>query len=210
MIRRIITIVGTVLILAGLYFFAVRFNWLPSPSRLFQPAPVFIDETPLMVSKINQLHQLVTITSLDEVVVSSIKPSPVGAASQLLKLVTAGHTPSIDRLVLVVKGSVLVGTDLKLISASQVFVQADSVSLKLPPANILQVIANPSGTETFIEEGSWSPQEVQTLKEKAVNDLQTRALAKGLLRRADEQSLQVMQQFLKALGYRKIRIAIGN
>lgn len=210
MIKRAINFIGTLLILAGLYFFAVKFNWLPSPSRLFQPSPVLIDDTPLLITKISGLSQLVTITSFDEVVVSSIKPSAVGSPKQLLNLVTAGNAPSLDRLVLVVKGSVQVGTDLKQISSRQLFVQGDSVSLILPPAMILDVIANPSGTETFIEEGSWSPQEVQTLKQKAINDLRSRALARGLLRSADEQTLKVMQQFLRALGFQKIRVANSN
>lgn len=210
MIKRAINIMAAVLIISGLYFFAVKFDWLPSPSRIFQPAPVLIDDTPLLISKISQLSQLVTITSLDEVVVSSIKPGPAASAKQLLNLLTAGHAPSVDRLVLIVKGSVLAGTDLKQLGPQQIFVKGDSVSLTLPPAGILEVVANPSGTETFIEEGDWSPQEVQLLKQKAVNELRSRAISRGLVQKANQQAMQVMQQFLRALGFTKIRVAIPN
>lgn len=210
MIKRAINIMAAVLIISGLYFFAVKFDWLPSPSRIFQPAPVLIDDTPLLISKISQLSQLVTITSLDEVVVSSIKPGPAASAKQLLNLLTAGHAPSVDRLVLIVKGSVLAGTDLKQLGPQQIFVKGDSVSLTLPPAAILEVVANPSGTETFIEEGDWSPQEVQLLKQKAVNELRSRAISHGVVQKANQQAMQVMQQFLRALGFTKIRVAIPN
>lgn len=210
MIKKVINIIAAVLILSGLYFFAIKLDWLPSPSKIFQPAPVLIDETPLLISKISQLSQLVTITGFDEVVVSSIKPSPAASARQFLNLLTAGHAPSVDRLVLVVKGSVLAGTDLKQLSAQQIFVKGDSASLTLPQAGILEVVANPSGTETFIEEGDWSPQEVKALKQKAVNDLRSRAISRGLVQKADQQALQVMQQFLQALGYKKIRVAIQH
>lgn len=210
MIKRGINIIASVLIMAGLYIFAVKFDWLPSPAKLFKPSPVLIDDTPLLITRINQLSQLVTLTSFDEVVVSTIKPSPVGSAKQLLNLVTAGQSPSIDRLVLVVKGSVQIGTDLKQMTLHHFFVKGDSISLTLPPARILEVIANPSGTETFIEEGSWSPQEVQILKQKAVAELSARAIEKGLLHKADQQSLKVMQQFLQALGFTKIRVVTSG
>ncbi|ULQ54652.1 DUF4230 domain-containing protein [Flavihumibacter fluvii] len=210
MIKKYINIIATVLIALGIYYFAVRANWLPSPGKLFRAAPVVIDNTPILIKEIRQLSQLVTLTAFDEVVVSSVKPSPVGSVRQLIQFVSPIPAISADRLVLVVKGSVQVGTDLGSITDQQVFVKDDSVSLQVPAARILLVTTNPSGTETFIEEGDWKPEEVNQLKLKAAELLKSRALEKGLLKKADAQALLVLRNFLKALGYRKIRVVTSQ
>ncbi|MBZ5855570.1 DUF4230 domain-containing protein [Flavihumibacter profundi] len=210
MIKRTINTVAAILIVLGIYVLVVKAGWLPSPSMIFKPAPVLIDQTPILINEIRQVSQLVSITAFDEVVVSTVKPAPVGSARQLLHLVTPTAGLALDHLVLVVKGTVQVGTDLGGLSDQQVFASGDSVSLTLPAAKILQVTANPSGTETFIEEGIWLPAEVNTLKLKAIEQLKARAIEKGLLHKADVQSLQVMQHFLKALGYTRVRVVTSQ
>lgn len=206
MIRRTINIIAALLIISGIYYFAMKAQWLPSPGKIFRPAPVIIDNTPILIREIRQVNQLVSVKAFDEVVVSAIKPSPIGSAKSILQFVSPISPISADRLVLVVKGSVLVGIDLGLITDQQVFVQGDSVSLQVPAAQILLVTTNPSGTETFIEEGNWKPEEVNQLKLKAAAELKSRAIAKGLLKKADAKALFVLQNFLKALGYQKIRV----
>jgi hypothetical protein len=206
MIKRYINIIATLLIAIGIYYFAVKADWLPSPLKIFRSAPVVIDQTPILIKEIRQVNQLVALTAFDEVVVSSVKPSALGSAKSLLQLVTPLAPVSVDRLVLVVKGSVQVGTDMAALTDQHVFALGDSVSLHIPAAKILQVTTNPSGTETFIEEGDWKPEEVNMLKIKAAEQLKQRAIEKGLLKKADIQALQVLQNFLRALGYRKISI----
>lgn len=206
MIRRYINIIATLLIAAGILYFAIKADWLPSPRDLFREAPVVIDNTPILIKEIRQVSQLVTLTAMDEVVVSQVKAAPTSSPRQLLHLVSPVIPISVDRLVLVVKGTVLVGTDLSALTDQQVFVSGDSVSLQVPSAKILQVTVNPSGTETFIEEGDWTPDEVNALKSKAADQLSLRAREKGLLKRADAQALLVLQNFLKAMGFKKIRV----
>lgn len=210
MIRRIINITASLLILAGIYYFAVKAEWLPSPADIFRAAPVVIDNTPILINEIRQVSQLVALTALDEVVVSSVKAAPANAARQIFQLVSPITPISVDCIVLVVKGTVQVGTDLARISDQQVFIKGDSVSLQVPAAGILMVEVNPSGTETFIEEGDWTQSEVTALKQKAIDQLKARAMEKGLLKKADAQALLVLHNFLKTLGYTKIRVVTSQ
>ena len=205
-IRSILVVLA---ILAGGYYLAMSFNLLPSFRKIFSAAPVVIDETPILIKEIRQISQMVSITSFDEVVVSSHKPAAAGSARQLIDLVSPAPLHTLDRMVLVVKGKVMVGTELAQIGDRQVFIEGDSVSLQVPPARILDIIVNPSDTETFIEEGDWTPAEVNALKGKAKEKLKMRATEKGLLKKADEQSLLVISNFLRLLGYKKIRVVTG-
>ncbi|MBC6490135.1 DUF4230 domain-containing protein [Flavihumibacter stibioxidans] len=206
MIKNIRQLLVGLVILAGGYFLAVSFNLLPSFSKIFSAAPVIIDDTPILIKEVRQISEMVSITSFDEVVVSSHKPAPAGSARQLIELVSPAPLYSLDRLVLVIKGKIMVGTDLAQLSNRQVYIQGDSVSMQIPPARILDIIVNPSDTETFIEKGDWSPAEVNELKMNAREKLRARAIEKGLLKKADEQSLLVISNFLRMLGYKKIRV----
>ncbi|GAO41081.1 DUF4230 domain-containing protein [Flavihumibacter petaseus] len=210
MIRPVIKTAGVLLAIALIYWLCSRAGWLPSPSRWFSAAPVTIDESPILVREIRKISQLVTLNAQDEVVVSAVKPSPPGSARQIVTVFTPGAPPSMDHLVIIVKGQVLLGTELKGLTVDQLFIKGDSISLRLPVAGILDIQTNPSDTETFIEEGSWSPAEVTALKEKARALLAERVKAKGLPERANAQALKVMETFLKTMGYKKVTVLSGN
>lgn len=209
MIRSMRYIIVVLAILAGGYFLASSLNLLPSFRKIFTAAPVVIDETPILIKEIRQISEMVSITSFDEVVVSSHKPVAAGSARQLIDLLSPAPLHTLDRMVLVIKGKVMVGTDLSQLGSQQVYIQGDSVSMQVPAARILDIIVNPSDTETFIEEGEWNASEVNALKVKAREKLEARAKEKGLLRKADEQSLLVISNFLRMLGYKKIRVVTG-
>ena len=57
--------------------------------------------------------------------------------------------PEKRTLVLIVKGKVIAGIDLKTLTEKDLYVKDDSVSITLPAAKILEVITNPSDIETF-------------------------------------------------------------
>ena len=83
---------------------------------------------------------------------------------------------------LVVVGNVIIhaGVNLEKLTPEQLFVHRDSVHLQLPPAEILDVIVNPSGTDIFLEEGEWPNEAVVALKKeignKAVEEMKRRGI----------------------------------
>lgn len=204
--RLLFKIIIYAAILTGVYFIAVKAQWIPSIKELFRPSPILIDESPLLLKEIKQINELVSITALDEVVVSTVKPAPLGSLRQLIRISSPLGGLSMQRIVLIVKGKIIAGTDLSKLNEGKVFIQEDSVSITLPKSIYLDIIVNPSTTETFLEEGEWTQAEVNALKQKAIDKLRERANQQGLLQKADAQSLRVMHDFLWALGYRRIRV----
>lgn len=204
--RLLIKIAGYAVIVVLVYLLVARLGWLPSPASWFRAALVTIDETPVVVSRIRALSELVSLSVQDEVVVSGVKPAATGSAKQIVGIFTPGAAPALDHLVLVIKGELQMGTDLRGLQENQVFVAGDSISVLLPTATVLLAQVNPSGTETFMEEGNWTPDEVAQLKIKARNQLLERAAQKGLLQKANARSLKIMEDFLKALGFSKTSV----
>ena len=196
-----------IIIIAAILFVLLlqKTNMLPSIGNIFKPKPVLIENTPVLIKEIRELTQLITVTSFDEVVVDSVKPS-----TDILNAITGiainPLAPAKDRIVIIARGSVQAGTNLRYLSENDIVVVEDSVTLKLPQAEILEVIVNPSGFSTFSETGVWSPDAVNLVKAKAKRVMEYRAVQKNILQMAETRSRMLMENFLRSAGFKKVTI----
>jgi len=187
-----------------------KFKVFPSWENLLSSKPVAIEDTPILVSEIRELAEMITVTAFDEVVVDSIKASKYDVVKNITGYSLPSLSPSADRLVIISTGKVMAGTDLGFLLPDDIYVNDDSVSLELPPARILDVITNPSDFSTFSETGDWSPAAVTSLKQKARDRILQRALSSGILYRADLRSKLIMENFLRSIGFTKINVITGQ
>jgi hypothetical protein len=109
-----------------------------------------------------------------------------------------------DHIVLLAKGTVLAGIDLKKIDSGKVVALKDSVNIALPPAELLNTIINPSNFEVFDEEGKWSSNEVLQIKQRMVNKIRQRAIENNALSKAEARARQVLERFLRGVGFRQV------
>ncbi len=201
------SVIAAVILL--IIFLFQKINWLPSFKNIFSSKPVLIEETPIIIKEINTLAQLITITFTDEVVMDTAKVGN-GMPSLLPTGIGVILTPSVDKLVIIGRGKVLAGTDLKNLQEKDIYVAGDSINMILPHAKILQTIMNPSGFETFIEEGTWSEQAVTALKIKIRNTINQHALQQNILPQADARCKNIIETFLKNTGFKKVEISITD
>lgn len=148
------------------------------------------------------IAELMTVSSYDEVVVDSTKSLNTVFPGLLSAKVISKPT----QLVIIAKGRIIAGTDLKELKEESVFIKGDSVSLLLPPAKVLDAIVNPSQFEIFIEETGWNEKEVNNLKVKARDLIVSRSIQLGLLKKADIKARQIMENFLRSAGFKKISV----
>ncbi len=175
-----------VVILAIILLFQ-KINWLPSFKNIFKSQPVLIDEIVMDTAKIGNG-------------MPSLLPTAVGTIL----------TPAIDKLVIIGRGKVLAGTDLKNIQDKDIQVTGDSIYLILPHAKILQTIMNPSDFETFDEKGNWDDKAVIALKSKIRNEINIHALQQNILQQADTRCKNIIETFLKNTGFKKVQIDLKN
>jgi hypothetical protein len=133
-------------------------------------------------------------------VVDSIKES-----TDILHALT-GISLKPDRIVIIARGSVQAGTNLRYLSENDIHVEEDSITVDLPPAEILEVIVNPSGFSTFSETGVWSPGAVNLVKAKAKRVMEYRAVQKNILQMAENRSKLLMENFLRSVGFKKVTV----
>lgn len=177
---------------------------IPSFPDIFSPKPVRIEETPMVVQEIHELAQLATMSAQDEVVADTVRMGTSDLIIHMLPLPNGLVNP--DRLVIVGKGKVVAGMDLKNLKDEDIHITKDSISIKLPKAAILEVIMNPSDFSTFSEEGSWTPEAVTKVKVKARDLLVKRALEHGLLEKAQARGELLMKNFLTTAGFKKVSL----
>lgn len=181
---------------------------LRSWEAIFSARPVSIDKTPILIKEIKSIGQLITYTSYDEVVADSVIVTRGSAfVNAFNRLSPVPLLPSADKqLVLIVRGKVLVGTDLSMLTDTSVTIKNDAVTIFLPKPKIFEAIVNPSDFETFVEKGNWTSKEVMLVKIKARRELEARALQQNILAKADIKAKTILQDFLGTMGYKKVFI----
>lgn len=170
-----------------------KMDIFPAWNNIFSPKPVLIEETPILIKEIRSLGQIITATLYDEVVVDSI---------------VINHFPHLpvtdDKLVIIARGKVLAGVDLKLLTDSSIKVLKDTVWVQLPQTKIIDVIINPGDYETFEEKGNWSSDAVTAVKLKAKGKIVGNSLNKNIVDKATSKAKSVMEDFLQAAGFKII------
>jgi len=204
MFRSARTIIILVITLVLVVIILRKTDLIPSLSDIFSARPVRLEETPMVVREIHELAQLVTMSAQDEVVADSVRISTKDIIAHMLPIPNGIINP--DKLVIVGRGRVVAGMDLKAMKEEDVHVYKDSVAIRLPKASILEVVMNPSDFNTFSEVGAWSPEAVTLVKLKARDILVKRALDRGLLQKAQARGELLMKNFLNTAGFKKVSI----
>jgi len=202
------------LVIAGIImivYLLQQVNIIPSFKNIFKPKAVLIDNTPILITEIKSMAQLMTITVYDEVVIDSLKYAQPGLIDKILSYSSPLPVPrNYSELVLIAKGKVIAGTNLQELTERDFTVVEDSVSVTVPSATILDIITNPSDIETFSETGNWTPNEITIVKLQAKKKLVYRALQQNILHKANQQALLVIDKFLRAAGFVKVTVRTRN
>lgn len=190
-----------ILVFAGIaYVLLVLKNILPSPELLFTPKKVQIITGPSIIKEIRSLGELMTKVCYDEVIVDFTQQSEGNIIEKTFS------SPS--KLVLIVHGKTYCGIDLRNIDEQSILVNDSSITIKIPPAQIIDVVMNPSDVETFVEKGEWSLGARQALLDKAKTQLTARAVSKGIIQDSQLAAEMVLTNFFKSLGYLQVNIVV--
>jgi len=208
--KRLTRFIVLMLLILAVIYAMQRIKLLPSFADIFKSQPVEIENTVILVKEINSLAQLITISAYNEIAIDSTKKGWSLFNNPLIpSLLNLPNFKKADyKLVLIGKGKILAGVNLAKLTATDVFIQKDSVSVMLPKAEIFQVILNPSGFEVFEETGTWTDDEVKAVKIKLREKLVANALKENILKKAGTKAVSVMENFLRAAGFKKVKVVI--
>ena len=183
--KIIVKITPAAVLLVGILLAALYF--LPVNRR--NKHALTIDDTPVIVTKIRSLGELTTACYYDEIVLTD----------------TRQNLFSNDELVIIAKGTVRAGIDLMEMTDDRLRFSGDTVFVRLPAPQYLDIIVNPSDFEVFAESGKWTHDQVTGLQNTARQRLLMGADHYGLKTKAYEGAMEAVTDLLLASGYTYIR-----
>ena len=196
-VKRIIRLLIILAILAAAYFVVSKYTHALDGFKKFFSTEVNIDKTANVVEKIKASAEFTAISFYDEFVLNYTKGEK-------------GFFKKQDRLVLICKGKVRAGFDLKKVADEDIQPKGDTLYLTLPPAEIFDIILNPSDFEYFTEQGSWSQQQETMIKERARERLFKDAEDFQILTKATEVGVKKLADMYKSFGFSEVVITVKD
>jgi hypothetical protein len=119
-----------------------------------------------------------------------------------------------DQLLLVAEGQVVAGFDLAQIEENDVVVQGESVTLTLPPPELLYFGVDEDKTYVYERKTGFLVQPDETLETEARRRAQTElvnwALEHQVFEKAEEFGVFYMESFLKSLGFTDVHVEVQD
>ena len=185
------------LLIVGLTVWLATGTGLLSLLRAYRGGSLIRIDQPTIVRQIQQLQRLETISFTMDKIISGEHDSPY-----LPKFLVS------DRLLLVVHGEVIAGVDLSKVQPGDVTLQGQSISLRLPKAQILVTRLDNAQTRVYSRDtglfSSPDPNLESEVRQEAERQLQEAAMQGDILKTADGNARSTISSLLQGLGFKKV------
>jgi hypothetical protein len=181
----------------GLVIWLATGTGLLSLLRAYRGGSLIHIDQPTVVRQIQQLQRLETVSFTMDKIISGEHDSPY-----MPKFLVS------DRLLLVVHGEVIGGVDLSKLQLNDVVVQDQSISLRLPQAQILVTRLDNAQTRVYSRDtglfSSPDPNLESEVRQEAEHQLQEAAMQGDILKTADGNARTTISSLLQGLGFKKV------
>ena len=185
------------LFVVGLIIWLATGTGLLSLLRAYRGGTLIHIDHATVVRQIQQLQRLETVSFTMDKIISGEHDSPY-----LPKFLVS------DRLLLVVHGEVIGGVDLSKLQPADVVVQGQSISLRLPQAQILVTRLDNAQTRVYSRDtglfSSPDPNLESEVRQEAERQLQEAAMQGDILKTADGNARSTISSLLQGLGFKKV------
>lgn len=169
--------------------------YLNSSNSLGLSTDDHIDITPTQIQEIQNIGQWEFLSINDE---------------ELIDTVSRGFF-SDSELVRIYYGTVRLGIDLRQAGPQWLHVEGDSIIAMLPPITLLERnFIDEARTRSFFEKGTWTDGDREELYKRAYRKMLKRCYTPGNIKIAEENARQQFMQFLRSMGYKKIRVGFAT
>ncbi len=181
----------------GLVIWLATGTGLLSLLRAYRGGTLIHIDQPTVVRQIQQLQRLETVSFTMDKIISGEHDSPY-----MPKFLVS------DRLLLVVHGEVIGGVDLSKLQLNDVVVRDQSISLRLPQAQILVTRLDNAQTRVYSRDtglfSSPDPNLESEVRQEAERQLQEAAMQGDILKTADGNARTTISSLLQGLGFKKV------
>lgn len=199
MVKLLSRILLVIIILGGV-FAAYKFGLFSGNDELK------IDKTAIVVDQVKKIGEFTSACYYEEMVVKQAKRSDSNDSGIGFLVNKVTNSEITDEIVILANGKVRAGFDLTKIKETDIRIQGDTLSINLPKAEIFDVIINPSGYEIYVEDGTWSHEEVTALETSATEKLEKNAKDFEIEKKASEIGITKLKALFKTFGVNEVII----
>ena len=105
-------------------------------------------------------------------------------------------------------GNCYAGSDLSTLTKEDITINDTSCTIRIEEAKIINTVINPADFIIFIDEGDWTPEEVQGLKKLAVEKVKASAIKNGILEKANRRTEKLISDFIKSIGFKEVKVVL--
>lgn len=192
---RKVSSIKTTLIIVGIIIGVVALALLGY--SIFHKKKLLIDETANVIDEIKKIGEFTSICYYEELAL-------IDSMKRTTKFTELTHSDITDELVLIAHGKIRAGFDLSKLGEDDIMVTGDTLSIRLPHAEIFDVIVNPSDYEIFVQTGKWSHEQFTAVQSRASGILKAHAEELNLIEKAEETGIKKLDTFFRTFGFSEI------
>ena len=183
--------------------------------------PLKIDKTANVITEIKKISEFTTAVYYEECVLQDQhykvsektaykKVSTGSIVKDALGLGKEAEGVIVDstvagRIAIIVHGKVRAGFDLSKLEEGDIKINGDTLSVRLPEAEIFDIIVNPSDVEIFHSSGEWKDDEVSNIISTSKSKIESDAIKFGLLERATTLGKEKFINLFKTFGFECVK-----
>ena len=167
-----------------------------------------IADTSAFVIAIRQIAELTTFCFFEEKIMVERKAKDI-VDNKISNLIASklhkqdGFLVS-DEICIIAKGIVRAGYKLDKLTGKDIRIIDGVLQIKLPQAEILDVIVNPKGYDFYVEDGDWNEEQVKEIKTQAKEQIKNDALKLGIIEKATKNGEAKLKALFLSFGFKDV------
>ena len=118
-----------------------------------------------------------------------------------------GHVVSEDELTRIYKGTLRLGIDMRKLKEGWIEMQGDTAVAVIPDIELLDKdFIDEAGTESFYENGNWTPQDKAQMTQRAIQKMKIRCMTKENIAIAENNAKQQIEVLLRSFGFKYSKV----
>lgn len=182
-----------------------------------------IEKTTNLVTEIKKIAEFTTACFYEELVIQDIKykytenkiykksdnwyKRQLGLDKQVIGIET--DSTEIGKIAIIAKGKIRAGLNFSKLTENDFEIRNDTLFATLPPAEIFDIIINPSDIEFFHRKGNyWDNEGIAELINRGKKMMFDHAMNENILEKANKYGIEKMSNILKTFGYKEAFVSI--
>ena len=183
------------LIVVLLITITIAVRWITNGTSLHIKQNKQIDLTPTLIKSIEEIGEWEFLQLTDEELIDTVKHGFFGDSE----------------LARIYYGTLRLGINLHQAPPGWIVQDKDTLRLSLPPIQLLdQDFIDEARTRSFFEKGTWTDGDREQLYKRAYRKMLKRCFTPENIKIAEENARQQFMQFLRSMGYKKIRVGFAT